>query len=74
MSVKPKNLCKGQAIVKINLGNILDADGHWTRALDSFEEGYRIAVEANKIPVQINALENMHYVHMIRFNNVEEAR
>ncbi|KAL9245674.1 hypothetical protein vseg_019298 [Gypsophila vaccaria] len=68
------NNLEGQAIVKINLGNILDADGHWTRALDSFEEGYRIAVEANKIPVQINALENMHYVHMIRFDNVEEAR
>ncbi|KAK9678734.1 hypothetical protein RND81_11G230100 [Saponaria officinalis] len=65
---------EGQAIVKINIGNILDADGDWTGALKTFEEGYRIAVQANKIPVQINALENMHYVHMMRFDNVEEAK
>ncbi|KAH9625679.1 hypothetical protein KSS87_022714, partial [Heliosperma pusillum] len=64
---------EGQAIVKINMGNILDADGDWTGALKTFEEGYRIAVQANKVPVQINALENMHYIHMMRFDNVEEA-
>lgn len=35
---------------------------------------YRIAVEANLPSVQLSALENMHYSHMIRFDNIEEAR
>ncbi|KAK7822727.1 protein tonsoku [Quercus suber] len=34
----------------------------------------RIAIEANLPSVQLSALENMHYSHMIRFDNVEEAR
>ncbi|KAL0008026.1 hypothetical protein SO802_009528 [Lithocarpus litseifolius] len=33
-----------------------------------------IAIEANLPSVQLSALENMHYSHMIRFDNVEEAR
>ncbi|KAK4840892.1 hypothetical protein QYF36_020698 [Acer negundo] len=33
-----------------------------------------IAVEANLPSVQLSALENMHYSHMIRFDNVEDAR
>ncbi|KAK9110442.1 hypothetical protein Sjap_018502 [Stephania japonica] len=33
-----------------------------------------LAVEANLPAVQISALENMHYSHMIRFDNVEEAK
>ncbi|XP_010025556.2 protein TONSOKU [Eucalyptus grandis] len=65
---------EGQALVKINIGDVLDCDGNWAGALDAFEEGYRIAVEANLISVQLSALENMHYSHMIRFDNVEEAR
>ncbi|KAI3427482.1 uncharacterized protein J3R85_009533 [Psidium guajava] len=65
---------EGQALVKINIGDVLDCDGNWTGALDAFEEGYRIAVEANLLSVQLSALENMHYSHMIRFDNVEEAR
>ncbi|XP_056168053.1 protein TONSOKU isoform X4 [Syzygium oleosum] len=65
---------EGQALVKINIGDVLDCDGNWAGALDSFEEGYRIAVEANLLSVQLSALENMHYSHMIRFDNVEEAR
>ncbi|GAV62553.1 TPR_8 domain-containing protein/TPR_12 domain-containing protein [Cephalotus follicularis] len=65
---------EGQALVKINIGEVLDCDGDWTGALNSFEEGYRIAVEANLPSVQLSALENMHYSHMIRFDNIEEAR
>lgn len=34
----------------------------------------RIACEANLLSVQLSALENMHYSHMIRFDNHEEAR
>lgn len=32
---------QGQALVKINIGDVLDCDGKWAGALDSFEEGYR---------------------------------
>ncbi|KAA3477919.1 protein TONSOKU-like isoform X1 [Gossypium australe] len=33
-----------------------------------------IAVEAKLPSIQLSALENVHYSHMIRFDNVEEAR
>ncbi|KAK1587587.1 hypothetical protein Q3G72_014471 [Acer saccharum] len=33
-----------------------------------------IAVEANLPSVQLSALENMHYSHMIRFDNIDDAR
>ncbi|XP_021728098.1 protein TONSOKU-like isoform X2 [Chenopodium quinoa] len=65
---------EGQAIVKINLGDVLDSEGDWQGALMEFQEGHRIAAQAKKIPTQISALENMHYSHMIRFDNVDEAR
>uniref|UniRef100_A0A5B6ZRH6 Protein TONSOKU n=1 Tax=Davidia involucrata TaxID=16924 RepID=A0A5B6ZRH6_DAVIN len=65
---------EGQALAKINIGHVLDSDGNWQGALEAFEEGYRIADEANLPSVQLSALENMHYSHMIRFDNVEEAR
>ncbi|KAA8531034.1 hypothetical protein F0562_005743 [Nyssa sinensis] len=65
---------EGQALAKINIGHVLDSDGNWQGALGAFEEGYRIADEANLPSVQLSALENMHYSHMIRFDNVEEAR
>ncbi|KAK9272896.1 hypothetical protein L1049_003275 [Liquidambar formosana] len=65
---------EGQALVKINIGYALDSDGNWAGALNAFEEGYRIAIQANIQSVQLSALENMHYSHMIRFDNVEEAR
>ncbi|CAK9161227.1 unnamed protein product [Ilex paraguariensis] len=65
---------EGQALGKINIGDVLDSDGNWAGALDAFEEGYRIALQANLPSVQLSALENMHYSHMIRFDNVEEAR
>ncbi|KAM7523540.1 hypothetical protein LguiA_013442 [Lonicera macranthoides] len=68
---------EGQALAKINVGDVLDSDGNWAGALDAFEEGYRqfrIALKANLPSVQLSALENMHYSHMIRFDNVEEAR
>ncbi|URE05449.1 TPR [Musa troglodytarum] len=64
----------GQALVKINIGQILDASGDWAGALEAFEEGYRIAVQGNLLTVQMTALDNMHYSHMIRFDNVDEAR
>ncbi|XP_022741653.1 protein TONSOKU-like [Durio zibethinus] len=65
---------EGQALSKINIGNVLDCNGDWTGALEAFKEGYRIAAEAKIPSVQLSALENMHYSHMIRFDNVEEAR
>ncbi|GAB2283147.1 hypothetical protein Dimus_017676 [Dionaea muscipula] len=65
---------EGQALAKINIGNVLDSDGDWVGALHVFEEGYRTAVQANLPSVQISALENMHYSYMIRFDNVEEGR
>ncbi|XP_042495456.1 protein TONSOKU [Macadamia integrifolia] len=65
---------EGQALAKINIGDILDSSGDWTGAQKAFEEGYRIAVQANLPSVQISALENIHYSHMIRFDNIEEAR
>ncbi|KAK8524900.1 hypothetical protein V6N12_029752 [Hibiscus sabdariffa] len=68
-----KNL-EGQALAKINIGDVLDCNGDWTGALEAFKEGYRIAAEAKLPSIQLSALENMHYSHMIRFDNVEEAR
>ncbi|XP_021713921.1 protein TONSOKU-like [Chenopodium quinoa] len=65
---------EGQALAKINLGDVLDSEGDWRGALMEFQEGYRIAAQAKKITTQISALENMHYSHMIRFDNVDEAR
>ncbi|KAK4479542.1 hypothetical protein RD792_015059 [Penstemon davidsonii] len=70
---------EGQALAKINTGNVLDSDGDWIGALDAFKEGYRqvslkIAVNANLSSVQLSALENIHYSHMIRFDDIEEAR
>ncbi|KNA11275.1 hypothetical protein SOVF_136660 isoform B [Spinacia oleracea] len=65
---------EGQALVKISMGDILDSEGDWKGALREFEEGYRIAVQSKKVHTQISALENMHYSHMIRFDNVDEAR
>ncbi|KAF3650623.1 putative 40S ribosomal protein S18-like [Capsicum annuum] len=65
---------EGQALAKINIGNVLDSKGNWRGALAAFEEGYRIAIQANKPSIQLSALENMHYSQMIRFDNVEEAR
>ncbi|KAH0747368.1 hypothetical protein KY285_009025 [Solanum tuberosum] len=65
---------EGQALAKINIGNVLDCNGNWGGALAAFEEGYRIAIQAKKPSIQLSALENMHYSQMIRFDNVEEAR
>ncbi|KAL2926989.1 Protein TONSOKU [Bienertia sinuspersici] len=65
---------EGQAIATINMGDILDCEGDWKDALKTFEEGYRLAVQANKVPTQISALENMHYSHMMRFDNIDEVR
>ncbi|XP_048233146.1 protein TONSOKU isoform X2 [Ricinus communis] len=65
---------EGQALAKISMGDVLDCNDDWVGALKAFEESYRIAVEANLPSVQLSALENMHYSHMIRFDNVEEAR
>ncbi|XP_020572962.1 protein TONSOKU isoform X2 [Phalaenopsis equestris] len=65
---------EGQALAKINVGEVLDSSGDWTGALEAFEEGYRISVKANLLSVQLSALDNMHYSHMIRFDNVDEAR
>ncbi|XP_010549170.1 PREDICTED: protein TONSOKU-like [Tarenaya hassleriana] len=65
---------EGQAVAKINIGGALDCIGEYNGALKAFEEGYRIALEANLPSVQISALENMHYSHMIRFENSEQAR
>ncbi|KAM0952462.1 putative tetratricopeptide-like helical domain superfamily, protein TONSOKU [Dioscorea sansibarensis] len=65
---------EGQALAKINIGEVLDSSGDWVGALEAFEDGYRLAVDGKLLPVQLSALENMHYSHMIRFDNLEEAR
>ncbi|RLM80797.1 protein TONSOKU isoform X2 [Panicum miliaceum] len=65
---------EGQALAKVNIGNVLDSCGDWAGALQAYEEGYRIAVEGDLPNVQLSALENMHYSHMVRFDNIEEAK
>ncbi|KAK6117535.1 hypothetical protein DH2020_048714 [Rehmannia glutinosa] len=68
---------EGQALAKINIGDVLDSSGDCTGALDAFQKGHRqlwIAVKGNLSSLQLSALENMHYSHMIRFDNAEEAR
>ncbi|XP_051140221.1 protein TONSOKU isoform X2 [Andrographis paniculata] len=64
---------EGQALSKINIGDVLDCSGDWQGALDAFKEGYRIAVKGNLVSLQLSALENMHYSYMIRFDDSEEA-
>lgn len=34
-------LFQGQALAKINIGDVLDSSGDWAGALQAFEEGYR---------------------------------
>ncbi|KAJ0983759.1 hypothetical protein J5N97_002115 [Dioscorea zingiberensis] len=65
---------EGQALVKINIGEVLDSCGNWIGALEAFEEGYRLAVEGKLLCAQLSALENMHYSHMIRFDHLDDAR
>ncbi|KMZ57606.1 Protein TONSOKU [Zostera marina] len=65
---------EGQAMAKIDMGRTSDSCGDWAGALQAFEEGYRIAVEAKLPFLKLSALNNMHYSHMIRFDNNEDAR
>ncbi|KAH1135194.1 hypothetical protein GLYMA_05G189400v4 [Glycine max] len=65
---------EGQAMVKINIGNVYDSTENWRKALDAFQESYSIAVEADLPDVQLSALENMHYSNMIRFDDEDETR
>ncbi|KAL3650013.1 hypothetical protein CASFOL_006416 [Castilleja foliolosa] len=65
---------EGQALAKINIGDVLDSSGDWAGALDAFQKGHRIAVDGNLSSLQLSALENIHYSHMIRFDDAEEAR
>ncbi|KAJ1698650.1 hypothetical protein LUZ63_007162 [Rhynchospora breviuscula] len=65
---------EGQALAKINIGGVLDSSGDWPGALQAFEEGYKLAAKGNLPSVQLSALENMHYSHMIRFDNDKEAK
>ncbi|KAF2947279.1 protein TONSOKU [Oryza sativa Japonica Group] len=65
---------EGQALAKVNIGNVLDSCGDWAGALQAYEEAYRISVEGGLSNVQLDALENMHYSHMVRFDNIEEAK
>ncbi|KAJ8747767.1 hypothetical protein K2173_011419 [Erythroxylum novogranatense] len=51
-------------LTKINIGDVLYCDGDWMGA---------IASEAKIPSIQLTALENMHYSHMIRFDNVDES-
>lgn len=39
--LKISYLLQGQALAKINIGDVLDCTGDWKGALDAFEEGYR---------------------------------
>ncbi|KAL0332700.1 UNVERIFIED_CONTAM: protein TONSOKU [Sesamum calycinum] len=63
---------EGQALAKINIGDVLDSSGDWEGALGAFQEG--MAVKGNLPSLQLSALENMHYSYMIRFDDAEEAR
>ncbi|CAD6249212.1 unnamed protein product [Miscanthus lutarioriparius] len=65
---------EGQALAKVNIGNVLDSCADWPGALQAYEEGYRIALEGDLPNVQLSALENMHYSYMVRFDNIEEAK
>ncbi|KAM1068014.1 hypothetical protein ACFX2I_000025 [Malus domestica] len=65
---------EGQALAKVNIGNVLDHTNNWQGALDAFKESYKLAVRANLPSIQLTALENMHYSYMIRFDKAEEAR
>ncbi|XP_015955901.1 protein TONSOKU isoform X1 [Arachis duranensis] len=65
---------EGQALVKINIGNVLDSAQKWRQALDAYTESYRIAVEAQLPDIQLSALENMHYSNMIRFDDESETK
>ncbi|CAL0330027.1 unnamed protein product [Lupinus luteus] len=65
---------EGQALVKINIGNVLDSTHDWRGALAAFQESYSIAVEADLPDVQLMALENMHYSNMVRFDDEDETR
>ncbi|KAL5053290.1 hypothetical protein RYX36_033972 [Vicia faba] len=65
---------EGQALVKINIGNVLDSTHNWKEALDAYKESHRIAVEIKLPDVQLSALENMHYSNMIRFDDEDETR
>ncbi|GJM87258.1 hypothetical protein PR202_ga03195 [Eleusine coracana subsp. coracana] len=71
---------EGQALAKVNIGNVLDSYSDWASALQSYEEGYRqylhsflFAVEADRPQTQLQALENMHYSNMVRFDKIEET-
>ncbi|KAL6523140.1 hypothetical protein OROHE_016435 [Orobanche hederae] len=65
---------EGQALARINIGDVLDSSGDWSGALDAFQKAHRIAVNGNLSSLQLTALENIHYSHMIRFDDSEEAR
>ncbi|XP_075510488.1 protein TONSOKU [Primulina tabacum] len=65
---------EGQAMTKINMGNTLDSNADWAGALEAFKEGHRIAVDAKLSSLQLYALQNMHYIYMIRLDDTEEAR
>ncbi|CAA7053050.1 unnamed protein product [Microthlaspi erraticum] len=65
---------EGQALAKIDIGGCLDSMGKYKDALEEFEAAHRIALEAKLPSIQISALENMHYSHMMRFGNTKQAR
>ncbi|GKC30940.1 protein TONSOKU [Tanacetum coccineum] len=50
---------EGQALAKINLGDVLDSVGKFEDAFEAFREGYRqvIAREANHVSAQLSALD-----------------
>ncbi|XP_030498688.2 protein TONSOKU [Cannabis sativa] len=64
---------EGQAMALLNIGNVLDSAGNLKEALKTYEECYRISHEAKLYSIQLNALENMNYIHLIRSNDINEA-
>ncbi|KAM6590602.1 hypothetical protein CsatA_013207 [Cannabis sativa] len=64
---------EGQAMALLNIGNVLDSGGNLKEALKTYEECYRISHEAKLYSIQLNALENMNYIHLIRSNDINEA-
>ncbi|KAJ1298868.1 hypothetical protein BS78_01G486600 [Paspalum vaginatum] len=69
---KARMICawkKGQALAKVNIGNVLDSCGDWAGALQAYEEGYRIAMEGdlpNKMQEKIDNLKQILNQHDTR--------
>ncbi|KAG0561292.1 hypothetical protein KC19_9G052400 [Ceratodon purpureus] len=68
---------EGQAVALINFGNALDSSGDYKGALKSFRQAHDVlkqTEDTQHLDQKINALENMHYCYVVRFNKISDAR